>query len=96
MTRHRGIRVHLCRALVLAAMLCTANPMFGQEPISVGDMSTPESALHDPGADVYLVSNIDGGPGDLYRGAALESPSYQRDGSRDRVGTCTRRARAAL
>ena len=27
-------------------------------------MSTPESALHGPEADVYLVSNINGGPGD--------------------------------
>ena len=41
-----------------------ASPLYGQEPIPVGDMSTPESALHDPEADVYLVSNINGGPCD--------------------------------
>ena len=64
MTPQREMRVHRRRALVLAAILCTASPLYGQEPISVGDMSTPESALHDPEADVYLVSNINGGPGD--------------------------------
>ena len=64
MTSDREIRVHWRQALALAAMLCTASPMYGQEPIPVGDMSTPESALHDPEADVYLVSNINGGPGD--------------------------------
>ena len=64
MTRDREIRVHWRRALALAAMLCAASPLYGQEPIPVGDMSTPESALHDPEADVYLVSNINGGPGD--------------------------------
>jgi len=33
-------------------------------PIDVADVgfATPESALHDPAADVYLVSNINGGP----------------------------------
>ena len=64
MTSDREIRVHWRWALALAAMLCAASPLYGQEPISVGDMSTPESALHDPEADVYLVSNINGGPGD--------------------------------
>ena len=64
MTPQREIRVRRRRALVLAAILCNASPLYGQEPISVGDMSTPESALHDPEADVYLVSNINGGPGD--------------------------------
>ena len=64
MTSDREIRVHWRRALALAAMLCAGSPMYGQEPIPVGDMSTPESALHDPEADVYLVSNINGGPGD--------------------------------
>ena len=63
-TSDREIRVHWRRALALAAMLCAASPLYGQEPIPVGDMSTPESALHDPEADVYLVSNINGGPGD--------------------------------
>ena len=64
MTSDREIRVHLRRALALVAMLCAASPTYGQAPIPVGDMSTPESALHDPEADVYLVSNINGGPGD--------------------------------
>ena len=64
MTRHRENRAPGRRALLIAAILCTANPLYGQEPIPVGDMSTPESALHDPEADVYLVSNINGGPGD--------------------------------
>ena len=64
MTRHLEIRVNRRRALLLAAILCTANPLYGQEPITVDNMSTPESALHDPEADVYLVSNINGGPGD--------------------------------
>jgi sugar lactone lactonase YvrE len=36
----------------------------GRVPITVADvgLQTPESALHDPVADVYLVSNIHGGP----------------------------------
>ncbi len=31
-------------------------------PLSVEGFSTPESALHDPAADVYLVANINGEP----------------------------------
>jgi len=65
MTHQPDIRVHRRRALVLASILCTAGPMYGQEPpILVVGMSTPESALHDPDADLYLVSHINGGPGD--------------------------------
>ncbi len=64
MAPHSEIRVRR-RALLLAAILCTANLTHGQEPpIPVGNMSTPESVLHDAVADVYLVSNINGGPGD--------------------------------
>ena len=64
MAPHSEIRVRR-RALLLAAILCTANLTHGQEPpIPVGNMSTPESVLHDAEADVYLVSNINGGPGD--------------------------------
>ena len=32
------------------------------EEIRVGGLAAPESALHDPAADVYLVSNINGNP----------------------------------
>lgn len=37
----------------------------GTEPQRVADVGfeTPESVLHDPGSDVYLVSNINGAPG---------------------------------
>jgi hypothetical protein len=34
----------------------------GKEPLTLGDFATPESVLHDPDADVYLVSNINGDP----------------------------------
>ena len=33
-------------------------------PIFVEGMNAPESVLHDPGTDLYLVSNINGAPGD--------------------------------
>ena len=38
-------------------------PVFSLTVAGVG-FATPESALHDPSADVYLVSNINGGPAD--------------------------------
>jgi hypothetical protein len=37
-------------------------PSVADQGLTVGGFSGPESALHDPAADVYLVSNIDGQP----------------------------------
>jgi sugar lactone lactonase YvrE len=51
-------------ALALAAILLIAPPTYAQEPVVVTGMATPESVVHDPEADVYLVSNINGGLGD--------------------------------
>ena len=65
MTIHCNTRALRRAALALAAILFLAPPLHGQEPIVVTGMATPESAVHDPEADVYLVSNINGGPGDV-------------------------------
>ncbi|MCY4074567.1 MAG: hypothetical protein OXH04_03950, partial [Acidobacteria bacterium] len=65
MTIHRSTRALRRAALALAAVLLLAPPIHGQEPVVVTGMATPESAVHDPEADVYLVSNINGGPGDV-------------------------------
>lgn len=40
----------------------TAPPSAADQGITVDGFSGPESALHDPAADVYLVSNLDGQP----------------------------------
>lgn len=40
----------------------TAPPSAADQGITVDGFSGPESALHDPSADVYLVSNLDGQP----------------------------------
>ncbi|HSM09608.1 MAG TPA: hypothetical protein VLA33_11410 [Gemmatimonadota bacterium] len=40
----------------------TASPSTANQGITVEGFSGPESALHDPAADVYLVSNLDGQP----------------------------------
>lgn len=40
----------------------TAPPTAADQGITVAGFSGPESALHDPAADVYLVSNLDGQP----------------------------------
>ena len=67
MTIHRSTRALRRATLALAAVFLVlgAPPAHGQEPIVVTGMATPESAVHDPEADVYLVSNINGGPGDV-------------------------------
>ena len=65
MTIHCNTRALRRSALALAAILLVAPSIHGQEPVVVTGMATPESALHDPEADVYLVSNINGGPGDV-------------------------------
>ena len=67
MTIHRSTRALRRATLALAAVLLVFGtpPAHGQEPIVVTGMATPESAVHDPEADVYLVSNINGGPGDV-------------------------------
>lgn len=68
MTIHCSTRALRRAPLALAAILLllfSAPPIHGQEPVVVTDMATPESAVHDPDADVYLVSNINGGPGDV-------------------------------
>lgn len=57
--------------LLGSAAACEAEPESEDEPMEAaladsivvtGGLQTPESALHDPEADVYLVSNINGGP----------------------------------
>ena len=65
MTIHCNARVLRRSVLALAAILFIAPPIHAQEPVVVTGMATPESAVHDPDADVYLVSNINGGPGDV-------------------------------
>lgn len=65
MTIHCNTRALHRAALALAAILLLAPSIHGQEPVVVTGMATPESAVHDPEADVYLVSNINGGPGDV-------------------------------
>ena len=65
MTIHCNTRALRRWAVALAAILLVAPPIHGQEPVVVTGMATPESAVHDPEADVYLVSNINGGPGDV-------------------------------
>jgi sugar lactone lactonase YvrE len=55
----------LVRGLAWAASIVFALTGFLRvdAPIVVSGFSTPESAIHDEVADVYLVSNINGGPG---------------------------------
>ena len=68
MTIHCSTRALHRSALALAAVLLiffSVPPIHGQEPVVVTGMATPESVVHDPEADVYLVSNINGGPGDV-------------------------------
>lgn len=59
-------RSRLSAAGALALALTFGPALAGQKsdkPIVVdGGLMTPESALHDPSADVYLVSNINGNP----------------------------------
>jgi sugar lactone lactonase YvrE len=55
------------RGVAAAAVMVTAVAMFAAQdpaaPIVVSSgLSTPESALYDPTADMYLVSNINGNP----------------------------------
>jgi hypothetical protein len=59
----------LATLLALSAVGCGGDPDAGPDPaaeegIRVSGFSTPESVLHDEADDVYLVSNIDGGPHD--------------------------------
>lgn len=57
--------LHLGRQTAVGLLLLTvATASYGQGPVVVEGMSTPESVVHDPEADVYLVSNINGAPGD--------------------------------
>ena len=63
MQRNNTTRQVSCVLLLWA--LGAVSPTHAQEPIVVDGMSTPESALHDPETDVYLVSNINGAPGDV-------------------------------
>lgn len=50
--------------LLLAATACSDGPLGDITDVTLGDygFATPESAQHDPDADVYLVSNINGDP----------------------------------
>ncbi|MEE2636395.1 MAG: SMP-30/gluconolactonase/LRE family protein [Acidobacteriota bacterium] len=56
--------IRIAAGLAFAIVLTPASSALAQAVITVDGMSTPESALHDPEADVYLVSNINGAPGD--------------------------------
>ena len=47
---------------MLVALALAGTTAEAQVEIVVEGLMTPESALHDPEADVYLVSNINGGP----------------------------------
>ena len=65
MRNYQSARVFGYRVIGVVWMLCLATASSGQGPVVVVEgMSTPESAVHDPAADVYLVSNINGAPGD--------------------------------
>lgn len=62
-----GRHCFLCSLVVFAAAACAPRdraPAEAAVRISAGDgmFQTPESALHDPIGDVYLVANINGGP----------------------------------
>ena len=50
--------------LLLAATACNDGPLGDVTDVTLGayGFATPESAQHDPDADVYLVSNINGDP----------------------------------
>src|SRR5690349_13132559 len=48
-------------ALLLIAA-CSKTAPTPKLPITVDGLSTPESAVHDPAADVYLVTSIEGSP----------------------------------
>ena len=48
------------RAAVLACLLSVATTAHGHGPMPVDGIWTPESALHDPAAGLYLVSNTNG------------------------------------
>lgn len=58
------LRSVLPAALLLAACARGDEATAGAQAISIADVGfrTPESVLHDPVSDVYLVSNINGGP----------------------------------
>lgn len=64
-TLSRHLAILGCSALLLIHPALLAGTPAGQEdaPLVVEEgLQTPESALHDPRADVYLVSNINGQP----------------------------------
>jgi sugar lactone lactonase YvrE len=46
----------------LAAAVACAHPAPPRLPLVVDGLASPESVVHDPVADVYLVTNIDGSP----------------------------------
>lgn len=64
--RHRSKRFLMVLAAALACGRERAEAPAQQMAITVADVGfqTPESALHDAVSDVYLVSNINGGPAD--------------------------------
>ena len=63
MSVHRLLTV-LTAAAAVGACAAGEREAMSDEPIRVAGvgLSTPESVLHDPVADVYLVSNLNGGP----------------------------------
>ena len=80
MFNHPSVFLGLRRVLVLTCSLWIPATTYGQGPITVDGMSATESALHDPDADVYLVSNISGGPPDGQLTVLAELPQGQLDG----------------